>query len=193
MSFSPAAPDGSSNEAPNQRVGKAGLSARDLGARDLSALPEVLPDGSAARAVVKASSVVGWSGSSCRSGCEHSVSARRRGLTDGVGCSWSRQGIVGVRAVRASTRSAPSLVRFGCGSQSLRVSLLESKSVIRLSATYTSNATAWSGVGLNGMSLVSHNNRTHNNGLERTRSRSNGLREPCRSTQCSTGVENDLW
>jgi|CXWL01.1.fsa_nt_gi hypothetical protein len=32
--------------------------------------------------------------------------------------------------------------------------------------------------------VVAQNRRTDNNGLERTRSRADGLREPCRSIQC---------
>ena len=36
--------------------------------------------------------------------------------------------------------------------------------------------------------VVATNRQTDNNGLERTRSRANGLMGPCRSIRCSTGL-----
>lgn len=89
------------------------LLSKDMWASNLSASPGVLPALSAARAVLKASSLVGWCASSSRSGCRHGVSSPWQGLTGVVGCSRSRQCLLGVRAVRASTRSLPSLLGLG--------------------------------------------------------------------------------
>ena len=188
MTFSPAAHEGSSNGSSDERVGKVDLSAKIWTQPISRRCPRSYRTG---QLLARSSRHHLWSSGAGLPPAQAVSTGFHRATRSHspVGCSCSRQGIVRVRVVCASTRSPPSLVCHGCASQSLRMRLLESKyPVIRPSATCTSNATAWSGVGLNGMGLVSHNNRTHNNGLERTRSRSDGLTGPCRSTQCSADL-----